>query len=133
MSGNKTSILRAFNTLFFDFLEDIIHIFPEQEDIQVSKEFFTNVKRANPTSLLKAWNTYVYVPYASIIESGNIDFFCNKNYEEDLTILANAKDIMRAIDTIREPVKNMSQVNKDHSAKYIQKLSTLSSLYISLP
>jgi hypothetical protein len=126
---DKSSILKAFNTLFFDFIDDIIGIFPENQDIRVSKDFFTNVKRANPTALLKAWSTYVYIPYAEIINSGNIDFFFEKNYEDDLTILSNAKDIMKAIDTIREPVRNMSEVNKSHSMKYIQKLSTLSTMY----
>jgi hypothetical protein len=127
--ADKSTVLKAFNTLFFDFIEDILTIFPENEDIKVSKEFFTTVKRANPTALLKAWNTYVYTPYAGIIDSGNIDFFFNKNYEDDLTILSNAKDIMKAIDTIREPVRNMSEINKAHSMKYIQKLSTLSTMY----
>jgi predicted component of viral defense system (DUF524 family) len=126
---DKSTILKAFNTLFFDFIEDILTIFPENEDIRVSKEFFTTVKRANPTALLKSWYTYVYSPYASIIDSGNIDFFFNKNYEDDLNVLSNAKDIMKAIDTIREPVRNMSEVNKAHSMKYIQKLSTLSTMY----
>jgi hypothetical protein len=129
MATDKSSILRAFNTLFFDFVDDIIRIFPENEDIKVSREFFTTVKRANPTSLLKAWNTYVYSPYSEVIDSGNIDFFFDKNYQDDLTVLANATEIMKAIDTIREPVRNMSAVNKEHSMQYIQKLSLLSTMY----
>lgn len=129
MSIDKSSILKAFNTLFFDFIDDIIRIFPENKDIQVSREFFMTAKSANPTSLLKAWLTYVYTPYANIIDSGNIDFFFEKNYADDLQILANAQKIMKAIDTIREPVKNMTGVNKAHSMEYIQKLSKLSTMY----
>jgi len=130
--SDKSTILRAFNTLFFEFIDDIIRIIPENKDIQVSRGFFANTKRANPTALLKAWNKYVYGPYVDVIAAGNIDFFFEKNYEADLTAMANAKGIMSAIDTIREPVKNMSDTNREHTIKYIQNLSTLSTMYTSV-
>ena len=127
---DKPSILRAFNNLFFDFIDDVIHIFPEQEDIRVSKDFFTTVKKANPTIILKSWHKYLYVPYEDVINNGNIDFFFEKNYENDVNILPHAKEVMRAIDTIREPVRNMSEINKQHSLKYIQNLSKLACAYV---
>jgi hypothetical protein len=127
---DKSSILRAFNTLFFDFLDDVIRIFPEQEDIRVSREFFATVKKANPTVILKSWYKYLYLPYVDVIEGGNIDFFFEKDYEKDLHILPHAKEVMRAIDTIREPVRNMSEVNKAHSLKYVQNLSKLACAYV---
>lgn len=127
--SDKTSILRAFNTHFFEFLNDIIDIFPENVDIQTSKTSFELIKRANPTAIVKSWNTYVYIPYKDVIDKGDIRFFFDKNYEDDLSILANAKEIMKIIDTLREPIKSMSENNKASTMKYIQNLSKLSMLY----
>ena len=117
---DKPTISRAFNTHFFEFLDDILAIFPENVDIQVSKTSFETIKRANPTAILKAWFTYVYCPYKSAIDEGNIQFFFDKNYEDDLSILSNAKDIMSVINTLRGPIKMMSLTSQANTMKYIQ-------------
>jgi hypothetical protein len=129
---DKSSILKAFNTHFFEFVEDIINIFPENTDIKNSKTSFAIFKKANPTSILKAWNFFVYTPYREVIEQGNIDFFFNKDYKNDLTYMANANEIVKIIDTLREPVKNMGDSNKEHTIKYIQNLSKLSDMYFNM-
>lgn len=127
--SNKTSILRAFNTHFFEFVDDIIRIFPENVDIQASKKSFDLIKHANPTAIIKAWFKYVYTQYKIVIDNGNIRFFFEKNYKDDLSILANANEIMNIIDTLREPIKLMSITNQATTMQYIQNLSKLSELY----
>ena len=126
---DKSSILRAFNNLFFEFIDDIIRIFPENIDVYNSKTSFELFKKANPTCLLKAWKTFVYQPYGDVIQQGNIDFFFEKDYKDDLKQMANANQIMGVIDTIREPLRNMDTKNKEIAVKYIQNLSKLSNLY----
>ena len=129
---DKPTISRAFNTHFFEFLDDIIAIFPENLDIQASKTSFETVKRANPTAILKSWFTYVYHPYKVAIDAGNIQFFFNKNYEEDLAVLSDAKYIMSVINTLRGPIKMMSLSSQENTMKYIQNLSKLSAIYSTL-
>jgi hypothetical protein len=129
--ADKSSILKAFNTHFFAFLDDIISIFPENQDIRNSKTSFEIFRKANPTSILKVWDIFIYKPYNDVIDEGKLDFFFEKNYNEDLAHLANANDIMKIIDTLRTPLKQMSDVNKAHSVKYIQNLSKLSQMYIT--
>ena len=77
---DKTTILRAFNTHLFEFLDDIISVFPDNVDIVASKTSLEFTKKANPTLIVKIWYSYVYLPYAEIIDSGNLDFFINKDY-----------------------------------------------------
>lgn len=127
--NEKTSILRAFNTHFFEFLDDIIDIFSDNIEIQSSKTSFEMIKRANPTTIIKAWYLHIYCPYNEIIVAGDIRFFFDKNYADDLSILPNASEIMQIIDTLREPIKSMSDNNQAISMKYIQNLSKLSLLY----
>jgi len=130
--ADKSTLMRAFNKHFFDFLDDIINIYPENNEIKYARTSFDTIKRANPTLILKAWYTFVYQPYKDVIDAGNIDFFFEKDYGGDLANLANSNDIMKMIDKIRAPIKAMDDSNKAHSAKYIQNLSKLSTAYSAL-
>lgn len=132
MSLNKSTVLQTFNSTFFDFINDIISIFPDNSDIVTAKNFFEMTKKANPTIIIKIWFIYIYKPYSSVIEQGDISFFYDKNYEGDLANLVNSKEILKTIDTLRDPIRSMSETNKSHSMKYIQLLSNLSEVYNKL-
>lgn len=127
--SDKSTILRTFNTQFFDFMKDILMVFPDNAEILTANKYFETIKKANPTSILKAWNSYVYVPYKNVIDEGNISFFFEKDYQSDLSGLANNGEIMQMIDRIRIPLREMSDENKQHTAKYVQVLSKLSVIY----
>lgn len=128
---DKSTILKTFNVQFFDFLSDVITIVPNNVDIINAKKSFETIKRLNPTSLIKAWFTHVFIPYKEIIETGDAHFFLDKDYKKDLSILSNGNDILKIIDTLKSELKNMGQVNHVHSMKYIQILSKLSEVYNS--
>ena len=98
-------------------------------DIKTAIKSFETIKKANPTIILKAWSSSVYVPYKTSIDNGDIDFFVNKDYKEDLNYISNSQEVMKVIDTIREPIRSMDDVNRTHTIKYIQILSKLSELY----
>lgn len=129
---DKSTTLRAFNKHFFDFLDDIITIYPEKKEIVNAKTSFEIIKRANPTAIVKAWNKHVYTKYKDVIDGGDITFFFEKDYSKDLEKLSNAEKIMNTINSIREPISQMDDTNKGHCAKYIQNLSKLSTIYMEL-
>ena len=126
---DKSTICKAFNTLFFEFLDDIITIFPENEDIRTSRGTFETFRKANPTVILKAWYAHVYSPYKEVIHEGNLTFVFKKDYSKDLEDSANQNKIMEFIDKYRGPVQEMSPENQAHSVAYMQKLSKLSLMY----
>ena len=127
--ANKSTVLKGFNTYFFDFLDDVASIIENNEDILVSRSFFETVKKANPTLIIKSWYLYIYTPYKGIIDEGNVEYFLEKDYGKDISVLSNSEDIMNSINKIRAPIKSMSIVNQQHSMEYIQKLSKLSTMY----
>jgi hypothetical protein len=129
---DKSTILRAFNSNFFDFINEIIRIFPDNADIATGKRAFEMAKSANPTILVKVWYTYIYSPYVDVIDKGDITFFFDKNYEEDVGVLNNSRKILNIIDSLRDPIRIMSDANKAHSMNYIQILSRLSKVYHSM-
>jgi hypothetical protein len=126
---DKSTVLRTFNTQFFDFINDVLVVFPDNLEILTARKYFETIKKANPTAILKAWYNYVYAPYQSVIDAGDISFFFDKNYESDLSIIANSGEIMQMIDRVRTPLRTMSNENKSHTSKYVQILSKLSMLY----
>lgn len=132
MATDKSTILKTFNQTFFDFLSDVIQIFPENADIISGKKFFELTKKANPTIIIKIWYSYIFVPYVDVINSGDITFFYEKDYENDLGQLENSDDVLKFIDSLRKPIELMSEQNKAHSMKYIQILSRLSDVYAQL-
>jgi hypothetical protein len=76
--------------------------------------------------LVKIWNSYVVVPYKDQIEKGDIQFFVEKDYSNDLARNDNADKIKESIDRLRNPVKMMSHENQMKTMKYIQNLTKIS-------
>jgi hypothetical protein len=70
--------------------------------------------------------------YSAEIDLGNISFFIDKDYANDLTNAENSDKIIEAINRLRNPVKMMSEESQHKSMKYIQNLQKLSILYPSL-
>ena len=132
MDSDKTIIIRGFNKLFFEMLDDIILVFPDNVDILSGKESFATIKKINPTSIIKVWHSHIYCEYKTQIDAGNIDFFAEKDYKSDLSSVKNVNAILDIINHIRDPIKSMSSQNKEHISKYMQNLSKLSSVYSTL-
>ena len=132
MDSDKSIVMRAFNKLFFEFLDDIISVYPDNVDMLTGKESFETIKKLNPTSIVKVWFSAVYSKYKTQIDEGDIDFFTDKDYSPDLTKVKNVQNVIEIINNIREPIKNMDAKSKDHVRKYIQDLSKLSTAYAAL-
>jgi hypothetical protein len=90
------------------------------------------IKTANPSIIIKIWYPYIYQPYREVIDAGDIRFFFDKDYEQDLTVLSNARAVMDVIDKIRKPVSSMNESSQASTMKYIQNLCKLSLLYNNL-
>ena len=128
---SKTTYSKAFQTLLSEFLKDILHIFPEDKNIKVAKTSIETIQKANPAIVIRTWNKYITAKYGEVIEQGNLQYFMEKDYSEDLQKLQNSSDIVKAIDMLRTPIKNMSDTNQKHTLEYLQKLCKLSAAYAS--
>ena len=78
---NKSLLLKTFHKQLFDFLDDIISIMPDNHELVKSKVYFTTLKQANPTLIIKIWYQYILLPYRDLIESGNVDFFLESLFQ----------------------------------------------------
>ncbi len=128
---SSPNFLTIFNNHFSEFLDDIQSVFPDDPDILTAKNGLTAIRKANPKLLIRIWNKYIVEPYRSEIQSGDINFFVNKDYSEDLAKSDNSDKIMESINRLREPVRMMTKENQEKTMKYLQNLSKLSTMYES--
>lgn len=130
--SDKIAIQRAFNNHFVEFFDDIVGIYPDNIEIISARTSFENIKRMNPTAIIKAWYKFIYLPYNDVIEKGDLSFFFDKDYQSDLSHLKNVDDILKIIDKVRTPLREMSDVNRQHSASYLKNLTKLSNIYADM-
>jgi hypothetical protein len=125
--SDKSIVLKAFLSQFTDFVEDIQSVFPDNADIDSAKTALFLLKKTNPRVLLNTWITFIVEPYADQIEGGDIGFFLDKDYTQDLEYMGNA--VMQKVDTFRKPVREMGPENQAKTMKYIQNLTKLATLH----
>jgi hypothetical protein len=123
-----SNILTAFNDHFIEFVSDIQNVFPDDSDILTTKNMLVAIRRANPKMIVKIWNSFIVSKYKDEIEAGNIDFFINKDYSQDVSSASNSDKIMEAIDRLRDPIKKMSLEDQAKTMKYIQNLTKLAQM-----
>jgi hypothetical protein len=123
-----SNILTAFNDHFSEFINDVHLVFPEDADILSAKNALTAIRKANPKMIVKIWSTFIVGKYKGEIESGNLDFFINKDYSQEVSNAANSDKIMESIDRLRAPIKNMTIENQAKVMRYIQNLTKLAEL-----
>ena len=132
MMNDKKSIMRVFNNHFFEMFDDILTIFPGNEEILYARTSFEYFKKLNPTLIIKIWYSHIYTPYKNEIDGADVSFFIEKDYEKDLGgIVPNAQEIIQMINAVKHPVSTMTMENRVHTMKYIQNLSRLSVLYFT--
>ena len=123
-----SSVLKAFNNHLLEFIEDVIRIFPENLDIKTGKTFIEGVKKVNPKKIITYWRDNILALYETEILEGDITFFINKDYRNDIGTEAQT---LKVLEDIRGLVKETTQDNKDKAMKYLQNLTKLCKLYFS--
>ena len=129
---DKLNYLKIFNDHFIEFIDDIIHIFPNDVELLTTKNAFVLMRQTNPKLVINIFNTYVVNDYKNEIQNGDIDYFLNKDYTEDLKVMQHSSKILDKIDRLRTPINMMKPDDKEKIIKYLQNLQKLSELYLSL-
>lgn len=129
INSDKNLILNAFNTQIFEFIDEVQYVFVEDMSINKVKTALFIIKKVNPSLIIKIWYTYIYSPYKTEITNDNINFFIEKDYKNDVVYLKSSDDIVKNIDKLRDPIRNMGKENQEKSFKYVKNLCILSKLY----
>jgi hypothetical protein len=129
-SQKQKNISTVFNEKLDAFLKEIQQVFPTDPNIRTAIRALNSIKSMNTTLIIKLWKIHFVDKYKREIEQGNIDFFVNKDFSEDLVgKVDNSEVIMQSINQLRDPIRQMTPNDKRVSIEYIQLLSKLSELY----
>ena len=123
---NKTKLLHAFNNHFFEFVSDILRVFPNDYELKTAQSMLFKLRKSNPKIIINIFIDYVLDNYKSEIMKGNIDYFINKDYT-DIKDLNNA--VLSKFNTLKDPIRRMNNDDKMKVIKYIQNLIKISELY----
>lgn len=130
----KLTVTKAFNTLFMKFMDDVVQYMPEdhpmKKEVKQARQYFDLLRGMNPSLIIKIWYSQVYTPYEAEFQSNDIfQFILKKDYEKDLSVLGNAKDIIEIVDHLKEPISKMSEEQKVTMMDHLRNLSALSCRY----
>lgn len=125
-----SNLVKVFNDHLLEFVDDVITIFPDNADLQTGRTFLVGIKKVNPKKIIDIWKRYVNDLYIKEINEGDMDFFLNKDYKQDLQYIAS-NDIFNIIEDIKRLLRGTSDENKKKSLKYVQNLCKLCKLYYS--
>jgi hypothetical protein len=90
---------------------------------------------------MKVWNDKVVSKYKTELMNGDIDYFLNKDFNEDLKAVDEYKNVVdnsldkdhinNFINELKPKIKMMNDKNKEITVQYLQNLVNLSVLYYS--
>ena len=130
-NDQKRFVRKTFNDEFMKFVNEVHSLFPDDKAIKKARDGLELLKKANPKLVIQIWKQYIVDRYNEEIEKGELDFFINKDYTNDVSNASNASSIMESINRLREPIRNMGASNQATAMKYIQQLTKLCQLYFT--
>ena len=89
------------------------------------------MRKSNPRLIINVFHSHVYIKYHIQISQGDLNFFIEKNYNDDLSNNDNSSKIIDTINRLKEPIRQMNESEKKNTIKYFQNLCKLSLLYHS--
>ena len=133
---DKEQITKAFNKHFLEFVDDVLRVFPESVELKEARGNISKVMILFPKMVIKLFKENVVDIYQTQVEAGDIDFFVNNDYKNDVTRLGYTKEasgILEKIDCLRAPIRAMAPADLAKAVKYLQNLTKLSLLKTTLP
>lgn len=124
------SLVKVFSEHLLEFYDELIKLYPSNNELKAGRTIVETFKRFNAKKLLEGWNTMILKPYEKEIMEGNLGFFMNHNFNEELgwgnCDRKTNEDWMKEIKLL---VKNMKEDNLKKSIKYFQNLTKICKLY----
>ena len=128
--NSKSKYLKTFNSHFEEFINDVLRVFPNDNDLITCKHALMNMRKMNPKIIMTGFYESVSKPYRNHIENGDVSFFIDKDYNKDMYFESDIdRIVLEKIDLIREPVRNMCDEDKKNVLKYLSNLTKLCDLY----
>ncbi len=129
---DKISLSKAFSNHFIEFLNEMTKLFPKNVEIRTFKTAVNQIKRINPSKLIKTWYSVVTKPFKKEIYNEDFNFFEDKDYSNDLkNTVYDYEGMYKFIDEMKKSCRTLSDDNKKKTMKYLSNLTKMTELYHS--
>lgn len=125
---NNSLVLSTFISQLDECLTDIETVYSKDKRFVRCKMYLDTLKQTNPRLIITTWNTMVADKYDAQIQNGDVSYFLEKDYKEELPVYNPTID--QAIQDLRKAIREMSDDNQKKAIQYIQNLCKLSKLYV---
>ena len=122
----SNTYLSAFNNLVIKFNEDLIYIFPEENDFKVYKRGIMLINSANAKKICNLFKNYMILYRIKIIEKDE-SFFLTNNYTQIVTE-SQSEGVESIIMKLKGYWTTLSDSNKETIWEYLNSLIKLSDL-----
>jgi hypothetical protein len=124
------SLVKVFNEHLLEFYNELIILYPKNNELKTGRTIVETLKKFNPKKLLETWNLYIAIPYEKEILSENLDFFLNHNFSKELEWGKWGKTSNEKwMNEIKKLVQSMEEDNLKKSIKYFKNLTKICNLY----
>jgi hypothetical protein len=125
---NNSLVVSTFISQLDECLTDISSVYSTDKRFVRCKLYLDTLKQSNPKMIVTTWKTMVADKYDTQIQKGDVSFFLEKDYTEELPVYNPTID--QAIQDLRKAIREMSPDNQNKAIQYIQNLCKLSKLYV---
>ena len=122
MSQNQ-SYLKIFVTQLQNFIDDLILLYPADNDFKVFKNGVALLNRTNPRKIVNLFKEYVD-KYENRIISRDESFFLQNDYNE----IEKTENILESMNKLKNYWKDLNDSNKEKVWKYFEILIKLSKM-----
>lgn len=131
MSKDKKVVLDAFNKHFYELVEDVSRIFPNDMTIIIIKNSLSLINMVKKNQIIQVFKTNIIDCYSKEIEKGDLSFFIDKDYKQDVINGggSNLDFILEKIEYIKGLVKLMNKEEQEIIIKYFKNLTNLCNVY----
>tara|TARA_Y100001980_G_C14517478_1_gene292793 strand:+ start:710 stop:1102 length:393 start_codon:yes stop_codon:yes gene_type:complete len=129
---DKSTLLKGFNNQLEEFLNDLVLIFPEDNELKTLKISLLGFRKVNPKLIIEGWKCYINDLYYEEIKLGNLQFFINKDYKKDVGDANYKNQILKKIEELKNVINLITDENRSKTIKYVQNLSDICKLYYEL-
>lgn len=119
----------GFNNHLTEMIDALLEVLPNNKELKAASVSIGTLRRANPKIIIPIWKTYVLDKYEENIMGGNIEYFLEKDYTEDVKDTGNATTILEKINIVKNTMKELDKENIDKTILYLQNLTKLCKVY----
>ena len=94
---DKSDVLQIFNRQFKEFVENISESFPKNTTISKMKTALNLLIVVKPNLVYKGVKKFVIDMYRNEIDSGDITFFIDKDYNQDLSKASGSESFLKTV------------------------------------